>query len=255
MNIDALAGQACLLHDAFKSRSPKLIDEKIQQIQKEYSLIKPESAASFLKLYRETNISGLEREKGPIEPEKLKQIESAFFKILSKDIPDLDKRIQSHDHFMAAFERVFEGDNFEELEQILKETPIDLNACKFSGESLLWYAFEVENINLLKFLLEHGAKVQPEDMSRQHSKGVKFYSDILESSKKMSGEKTPPSIATTQSSPVRVEVERKEQMAREEPIDGEIIANIQTLKAAQNFLLDNHTLPSPKSGSHFSKIF
>jgi hypothetical protein len=168
------------LHNAIALKAINAVDQKVQQIMKNYDLLKPGNH-EIEELYQKENIAG-QLTPGNASPElleRLKNLENVIVKKVSEAVPklELEARIDRQDRFAAACQTpaVLEGIDFSILESILKEGPVDFAAISMpinannpsmGTHSLLSHVLNYKKApddSLLKFLLEHGVKVNSQD--------------------------------------------------------------------------------------------
>lgn len=183
MTIDALVHTTLELHAAIASKQLNAIDQKVQQIIKQYHALNPESheiEELYLKEKIATDLSDHKKmvhdfsiyEITPELQAKLKNLEAVIVKNVSTAAPDveLERRIDRHDRFTKActFLDVY-GSDLSKLKNILKEGPIDFDTIYLpvsDTSSLPLFSYILKNASndqLLSFLLQNGMRVNSQN--------------------------------------------------------------------------------------------
>jgi hypothetical protein len=177
MSIEALAHNIFELHNLIEGEQFKDVDQKIQQIIKQYGLLQP-GCPKIKEIYQKVICS--EVSKNPTADEikpKLRDLEQAIVKIVSDTFPklELEKRFARHERIklICKLDAVLQGTDLSPLKSILKQGPVDFRAIYITSEpgwmslyhpstplSLLTYVIKnAPNDHLLTFLLKNGATI------------------------------------------------------------------------------------------------
>lgn len=173
--VDKLIHNVLELHMAVINGNEKAIDQKIQEVIKQYSLIKPESRELQETYEKSKFLNELAKPLCRLSDIKVKttNIKDTFVKIISKNFPNLqlDQRIERMERFARTCikDEVLNGkDGLAPLESIINEGQVDINAISvlnvmvLSGSnsfSLLGFAlYSKADKKVIDFLLSLGAK-------------------------------------------------------------------------------------------------
>jgi hypothetical protein len=172
MNVDALIHSIIELRVAVDMGEDKEIDKKMQQVIKEYNLLKPDSH-ELEEIYKKADIAGELSKKIFFEIRPMvEKFTTIFVNTISEHIPnlDIDERFKRMNRFARECMKpeVMKGTDFSTLDSILKEGPIDLNAirinCFFRKSSLLNYIMdEKANESLIVYLFSKGHKLNKQE--------------------------------------------------------------------------------------------
>lgn len=176
------------------------LDGKIQNFIKHYGAINPHGAEHLMSEYN-ANIKTLMGDysgKDIIQQggllklleKQLKHLDTDIMMEIVTDIPDAkyDEMIQRQDRFAKAVGdwHIHDEGYVKRLEEILKDGPIDINACRDDlGRSVMESMFDNNGKNsnvILEFLLSHGAKILPqhaEKLIRYFELQLKYSPDPL----------------------------------------------------------------------------